>query len=396
MKLVYGKCGSRKATIRVTIDAGSSVEHGGKWTPGLAHLMEHMMFQGSKNLTHEELTKSMARLGATWNAFTSHNRVSFFINAPCEKALEATKIFSDMMFDRVFDGDDMEKEKLVVLEEERSSRDNIDRIIYEEMDKFLCKGPLALPNLGTPDTIKSIELDEVQDFYNHYYKPQKMLVTITGSDVDYERIGALFGEDTGRFTRSEKGLNEFLLRKRKNMRGKVQSARVMVCYRAFSLKHKHALDIQFAEKFFSDHMDSRLFQTLRQKHGLCYAVGSFSALYDDVGWIIFWTNTNEGSVRKSIRLIDKEIVNLVENGPDKEEMERGKNKFMSEVYGRLETSYGLNSVLDLRNFFGLPDIEKSINRIKRMSRNRVMQACRHVLRPELRQVFTYLPDGKEK
>jgi predicted Zn-dependent peptidase len=337
----------------------------------------------------------MARLGASWNAYTSTNRVSFFISVPCEKAFEAAKIFADMMCNRTFNGDDMEKEKLVILEEERSARDDIDSIIYEEMDKFLCKGPISVPIIGVPETIKSIELDEVQDFHNYYYKPQKMLVTITGSDIDHVVIGELFGKDTGKFTRSKKESNEFLLRKRKNLRGKVQSARVMVCYRAFPLKHRYALDIQFMEKFFSDHMDSRLFQTLRQKHGLCYAVGSYTAFYNDIGWVIFWTNTSEVNVKKSIKLINKEITNLVENGPDKEEMERAKNKFMSEVYGRLETSYGLNSVLDFRHFFGLPDVEKFINRVKKMTRARVMKACNHVLTPENKQIFTYLPNKEE-
>ena len=74
MKVIFGACGSKKATVRITIDAGSIVEYGGKWTPGIAHLTEHMIFQGCHDFESDVLNKEMASLGADHNAGTQHAR----------------------------------------------------------------------------------------------------------------------------------------------------------------------------------------------------------------------------------------------------------------------------------------------------------------------------------
>jgi len=390
MKLVFGQTGSMMATVRVTFDAGSSVEPG-KWTSGIAHLSEHMVFQGSKSFSHQELTRIMARLGVSWNAFTSHSKVSFFITAPNENIEEATKVFSDLILNRELKSEAFEKEKLVVLEEERGSHDDIDGKIYEELDKFLCKGPLAIPILGTQESILSITLEELESFCNTHYTVPKMLVTITSPNPDHQKLGELFGKPQKSFQRSEKAPNLYKNGKRSALATNIQQARVFICYRIPPIKDKLSLDIQFMEHFFSHGMDSRLFQSLRQDRGLCYGVGSFPAVYDDIGWLIIWTHVSKENVEKSMRLINKEVQTLLKEGPTKEEVVRARNKYLSEIYGRMETSYGLNSVLDFRSFYNLPDMEVSVNRIKRMTASKIVQACESVFRPEFKQVFTCVP-----
>jgi len=125
-------------------------------------------------------------------------------------------------------------------------------VIIEELDKFICKGPLSKPILGTEKSIKSIALDEVQAFYEHYYKPSRMLVTITGSnDVDYEGLGNLFGKNTNRFKKSTKHATEYTKGKRRFVRGNVQQARIFMCYRAMPISGRGALTLRFVDKFFS-------------------------------------------------------------------------------------------------------------------------------------------------
>jgi len=394
MKLIFGQTGSKIATVRVTFDAGSSVELD-QWTSGIAHLAEHMVFQSPKNTTHQELMRIMAKLGVSWNAFTSHAKVSFFINAPHENIEEATRYFSDLMLNRKLTSEAFLKEKMVVLEEERGSHDDIDTKIYEELDKFLCNGPLAIPILGTKESISSIELDELEEFFGAYYNPSQMLVTITSPNPDHEKLGELFGKP-GRFVRSPKINNEY--KKRRSLYARtdaIKQARVMVCYRTFPIKDKSTLDLQFVEKFFSNGMDSRLFEVLRQKYGLCYSTGSFPIATDDIGWFVIFINTGQENIKKSAKLINKEVQRLLSEGPTREEILRAKNKFISEIYQGLETSYGLNSVLDYRAFYGLPKIDVSINRIKRMSKKKIMDVCERVFRPELRQIFYVIPEKEE-
>ena len=169
MKVIFKECESKKVTIMATFDAGSNLEYN-KWTPGTAHLVEHMIFQGTKDLSHEEIVKKMASWGVNWNAATYYDKVSFYINLPQENSLEASKLFSEMIFNEKFDQELFNKEKLVVLEEEKDARDNIDIELFKELLYFICKGPFSIPIIGNENSIKSITLEEAQSFHNTYYK----------------------------------------------------------------------------------------------------------------------------------------------------------------------------------------------------------------------------------
>lgn len=391
MKFIFEQCSSRKATLRVTLDAGAAVECG-QWTSGMAHMVEHMIFQGTNSMSHEELTKAMGMLGVDWNGATWHSKVAFYVTAPAENIFEAAKLLHGMLFHRRFDQKLLDKEKLVVLEEERGCRDDIDEVVAEEINRFLCDGPMALPVLGTANSIASIELDEVQAFYDRYYRLGNMLVVLTGPEgTDVGAIEGLFGKNSGKFRKSSHIWNEHRKTKKRIRKGRVQQARVFVAYETVPVTHKDALVLTFMDKFFGNDMDSRLFQSLRQRYGLCYGVGGWVCLNDDIGWYMIWTQTAKENVRKSLALIDKEVARLVAEGPTEEEMQRAKNKYLSEVYSFLETSSDINSLISGRNYNGLPDIEVSIERVRNMRTEDVVRVCRKYLKAENRKIFAYLP-----
>jgi len=396
MKVVFGACGSRKATVKITIDAGSSTECGGEWTAGIAHLMEHMIFQGGDDFDSLLLSRSLASLGAEHNAATWHEKVSFFVESPAENIGQATKLLATTLLNRTFNKESLEKEKLVVLEEERGSHDDIDTVINEQLNSFLCTGPVAELILGTQESIKSITLEEIQAFYDYYYKPSKMLMTVTGpSFLDHKELADFFGGDTGKFRRSETGRNKHLKRKRLVVSATIKQARVFIIYKAFPVGNKHALPLHFMSKFFSNGMDTRLFEELRQKRGLCYGIGSCVILEKDLGWYIIQTRVAAENVSKTVRLIGSEINKLLSLGPTQEEMLRARNKYISDIYGFIETSYGLNAMLEIKTYNKLPPLEKSINRIKKVTKNQIMNTCVQTLDKDTRRVFICMPQGDE-
>jgi len=398
MKVIFSACGSRKATVRITIDAGSIVEYGGTWTPGIAHLTEHMVFQGCGDFDQDILNKQMASLGADHNAGTWHNRVGFYVEAPAENINKAVELMALTLLNRTFDQESLDKEKLVVLVEERNGRDDIDATIRDRLISFLCKGPIAVPIIGTAESIVSISLEELQAFYDHYYKPSRMLMTITGpSDLNCDELASHFGGDTGRFLRTkDKHANKHLKSRRLVWPADVKQARMFIAHKAFSMGDVRSKDLYFMSRFFSNGVDSRLFYELRQKRGLCYGIGSSIVIEDDIGWFIIHTKTSDENIPACTRLVYKEIKKFLENGPTEEEIIRAKNKYISDIYGFIETSYGLNTMLEMRAFNNLPPIENSINAIKRMTANKIMPACREVFQKDNRKVFICVPQGDVK
>lgn len=398
MKVVFGACGSRKAVIKVTLDAGSAVEYGNTWTPGIAHFTEHMIFQGGNDFDSDVLNREMASLGAEHNAGTWHNKVAFYVEVPAENASRAAQLMAMMLFNRTFDQESFEKERLVVLVEERNKCDDIDSVIHEKLNSFLCKGPIAQPIIGTAESIKSIFLEELQAFYNHYYRPSRMLLTITGPDsLDYNEITNYFGRDTRRLLKSKSRQgHRHLKRKRLVWPAPVKQSRAFITYNAFPIEDTRTKRLHFMSRFFSNGMDSRLFNELRQKRGLCYGIGSSGIIEEQIGWFVIYTKTSDENIPVCVRLIDKEIKKLLDDGPTEEEIIRAKNKYISEIYSFIETSFGLNTMLEVRAFHNLPPLEKSLNEIKKMTANQVMSTCREVLRKENRKVFICVPEEDEE
>jgi len=398
MKLVFEPCGSKKATISVTIDAGSDVEYPDKWTAGIAHLIEHMSFQGTSDLSHFELSRQLATLGVDYNAYTSHDKVFFYMTAPAENIIETSNLCSKMLLNRKFDSDLFEKEKLAVLEEELGYRDDVNSNIVSNLLKFLCDGPLSKEIIGTEESIKSISLEEVQRFHNTYYRPENMLITVSGpKDLDCSKINEYFSPNTNSFNFSEKQDSFYKFGKEITTYDKrIQQPRVFVSHRAFSYLENKTLVLKFMSKFFSEDMDSRLFQSLRQTHGLCYCVTSYTTIFKEVGWDIVYVKTSEENVSKSIELINEEISNLLKDGPTDEEIIRAKNKYISEIYSSLETSYGVNMITSHKKYLDLPTIDENIERIKNMTVSEIRDVCNEVFNEENRQVFICLPEKEEK
>lgn len=394
MKVVHEECGSKKTTIRLTFDAGSNVEYGGRWTPGIAHLVEHMVFQSSKSMSHEELVRKMASLGAEWNAATWNDKVSFFVVVPQENSLEAAKLLKEMLFNRDFDNDEFEKEKLVVLEEERGSKDDLANNIWEEIFKFICKGPMAAPIIGTEKSIKSISLGEVHAFHETHYVPEKTLLSITGpKNINVKSLIKIFGKNDGIFLKTQKEKSEYSYGKKKVVKDEKiqQQSKLFVFYKSFPKSHKSTVPMIFLQKFFSEDLDSRLFQEVRQKHGLCYGTGGYSDTGLDLGWFNLWAFVSPENTNKVLKIFDFEIQKLLNNGPTEEEMERARNKYISEIYTAIETSHGLNSFINSSAFYGSPNVNELLQKVKNIKMKDLRNAYGKVFRPENKQVFIYMP-----
>lgn len=399
MKVITETLSSRRACIRITFDAGSNVEFGGVWTPGIAHMVEHMVFLGTKDMTADELNRQLATLGCDYNAGTYQDKVVFYIVVPAENALEAARLMKKFLFDGVFFESDFQKERDVVLEEERGGRDDIDSCVYESLFTFLCDGPYSIPIIGSADNIKSFTLDEVRRFHKHYYRPERMLLTITGPEtLDTISIINLFGTNDGLFRRSKKHKTTFKNDETQIIKdSRIQQARAFVCYKSCTIADQKSLSLNYVNKVFSDDMDSRLFRKIRQEHGLCYAVGGMLQTYQEIGWYIIWIRTAQKNVEEAIKLMDQEVELLLKDGLTDEEMIRAKNKYKSEIYSITETPYGLNSILNGRTFYGLPNLDVSINRIDNMTKEELASACKKTFKAKNRQVFVYLPaDGVEE
>src|SRR5437899_11836880 len=170
----------RSVSVGIWIGTGSREE-----TPqqtGISHFIEHMVFKGTKNRSAEQIARSVDSIGGGLDAFTSKELVSYNVKILDEHLPEAFDVVSDLVRNPLFQKEDIEEEKGVILEELKMEVDNPEYLIHEIFSSNFWKGhALGRPILGNRHTIRSFNRESVDRFYRQYYTPSNILVTAAGS-----------------------------------------------------------------------------------------------------------------------------------------------------------------------------------------------------------------------
>src|SRR6202048_2978446 len=170
----------RSVSMGIWIGTGSRRE-----TPeenGISHFIEHMVFKGTKNRTAEEIARSVDSIGGGLDAFTAKEMVSYNTKVLDEHLPLAFDVLADLVRNPLFQKEDIEKEKGVILEELKMEVDNPEYLIHEIFSSNFWKGhPRGRPILGTKQTIRSFDRDKVEKYYRQFYTPSNILVTAAGN-----------------------------------------------------------------------------------------------------------------------------------------------------------------------------------------------------------------------
>jgi predicted Zn-dependent peptidase len=307
----------RSVSLGIWIGTGSRCE-----TPeenGLSHFIEHMVFKGTTHRSAEDIARSVDSIGGGLDAFTAKEMVSYNTKVLDEHLPLAFDVLADMVLNPLFRDDDIEKEKGVILEELKMEVDNPEYLLHEIFSSNFWKDhPLGKPILGTKETVKKFNRERVQDYYHRYYSPSNILITAAGN-LDHDRL--------------------------------VDLARDHACY---------ALNTVLGGG-----MSSRLFQNIREKQGLAYAVYSELGMYRDTGCLAIYAGTSVETARQVIDGIIKEFRELKENLVPEEELRRAKDHLKgSFMLGLESTSSRMGNLarqeLYFKHFFTLDEMLKSI------------------------------------
>ena len=161
---------------------------------GISHFIEHMVFKGTKNRSAEQIARSVDSIGGGLDAFTSKELVSYNVKVLDEHLPEAFDVVADLVRNPLFQEDDIEKEKGVILEELKMEVDNPEYLIHEIFSSNFWKGhPLGRPILGTKQTIRAFDRDKVERYYRQFYTPSNILITAAGS-LDHRKLVRLAEE----------------------------------------------------------------------------------------------------------------------------------------------------------------------------------------------------------
>ena len=280
---------------------------------GISHFIEHMIFKGTATRSSLEIAKELDAVGGLSNAFTGAEYTCFHSRVLDRHLGTLTKILSDIFLNSVFDPQELDRERQVILQEINMQDDTPDELIHILFSQlFWMNDPLGKPILGTPDTVSAISKQTVSNYMKKFYTPERILVAAAGN-VDHDGLVSLF-----------QPLFETLSETTDNPPRVVPKCHAGVSCHTKDLEQVHlclggkaphlSSSLRFAaavlNTILGGNMSSRLFQEIREKRGLAYSVYSFLAPYVDAGLLGIYVGTGPKEVGRVLKILQREIMKI--------------------------------------------------------------------------------------
>ncbi|HMN74182.1 MAG TPA: pitrilysin family protein, partial [Rhodoblastus sp.] len=252
---------------------------------GLSHLIEHMAFKGTKRRDARAIAAEIEEAGGDLNAETASEHTAYLARLLPGEVDRALEIFADILTDSVFDAEELEREKNVILQEIAAVEDDPDDLVMELMDRAAFPDqPLGRPILGVRKTVKAFDRAMIRAYLDRFYGANSLIVSAAGAVSHDEIVRAserLFGPmpqvDPPAFEPARYRGGE-----RKSRHG-AEQANVVIAFEGVGHRDAQACAAHVFSGAVGGGMSSRLFQEVREKRGLAYSIDTFNWSYDDTG-----------------------------------------------------------------------------------------------------------------
>lgn len=331
--------GVRSVTVGVWLRTGSRDEQDG--AAGIAHLLEHMAFKGTETRSARQLAEIVDGVGGQMNAYTSKEDTSYYVRVLDEHFPLAVEILGDMLLHSRFDPEELEKEKRVVLEEIKTYEDTPEERVQDLVMETLWAGhPLGRPVIGWEHTVAAIQREALVDFWRRTYEPGRTVIAVAGN-VRHDQVVAEVEKWFGGWQPQEPRASTVPpVPKTAEAWRQKPIEQVHLCMAAPAAPY--GADELYAEAVLTNILggssSSRLFQVVREEHGLAYAVYAFHAAYSDAGLFGMYAATSPDTAERVLELIVRECARLRQEGASPEELERTKSQMKANLLMGLEST----------------------------------------------------------
>ncbi|MGI6160859.1 MAG: M16 family metallopeptidase [Christensenellales bacterium] len=346
--------GYHSASIGVWVRTGAVNEKSD--IAGISHLIEHMMFKGTKERSASDIAAEMDGVGGQINAFTSKECTCYHATVTDEHIDMAAKLLADMVLNSVYDEGEMQKEKGVITEEISMIEDSPEDMVHDLHNEVFFAGHNNSNSiLGTRETVSSLSRANIVDYLKLRYTSDKVVIAVAGN-INMAELKPVLEEAFFALPKPSgktDDLPEFIRPKQKiiTVREK-DNEQVHLCvgFPGVALS-VNIYPLYILNNLFGGSMSSRLFQRIREERGLTYSIYSYPSTYTSGGMYSLYAATRPDQTKEVIELSLKEIRQLSSSGVTKEEFLRAKDQLKgnfilgSESVGGRASNLGKNMTL---------------------------------------------------
>ena len=388
----------RSAAVGVWVGAGSRDES--EEYEGISHFIEHMFFKGTKQRTARALAESLEAVGGQLNAFTTKEYTCYYAKILDEDLDLAIDVLSDMFFSSLFDENEIEKEKNVVIEEIKMYEDSPDELIHDIFSEYVWNDhPLGKPILGTEESIRALSRDKIMAFLSEHYAPDNVVIAVAGK-IKHNDIVAKLADQFGTFRRGgrrvleETPIGQTIERYQKK---ETEQMHIIMGVPGLGQDDEEIYAMHIFNNILGGGLSSRLFQEIREQRGLAYSVYSYHSTYVDTGLFAIYAGTSPNNTREVIECILEELMDIRQKGITAEELERTKAQIKGSLY------LGLESVSSRMSRLGKTELtynrvlspEEVVEKLEKVTLEDVLHLIRRLWQKEKISIMTLGPSGHE-
>jgi zinc protease len=386
-------------TVQVWYRVGSRNEAWGK--TGMSHLLEHMMFKGSKQFSAEQFVRTIEENGGKNNAFTSHDYTAYFVNMSADRVTIPLELEADRMRNAIFNEKEFLTEKKVVIEERRlRTVDNPQSYLYEQTVATAYQvHPYHWPIIGWMEDLERITLADVKEYYDRYYSPSNAFLVVVGNFSRQEllpRIEKAFGHLTPSTNPNQDVGNEPVQRGERRITVKREGLvpALMMGYHVPNLKSPDSYVLEVIEAILSNGKSSRFYDHLiREKQLALRADADYSLASRDPGLFFISAEVLPGKDLASLeKAIDEEIVRIQNEPIPPDELSKVKNQLQAGfIYGQDSVFYQAMLLARYEIAATWKRVDDYLPSILQVTADDVIRVARQYLMPENRTVGLLVP-----
>jgi len=388
-------------SLQAWVKTGSTDEQEGE--AGIAHLHEHMLFKGTSRRGVGEIAREVEAAGGEINAYTSWNDTVYYINMASRYMDTGIDILADIIENASFDPAELEKEKEVVLEEIRRSKDMPeDRLSEAFLAKAYTLHPYRRPVIGLDETVREVTRDDIVRFYKKWYVPENMVWVMTGDfapgqvlpglEARLAKISARKIPDRQAAQEPPQTSPRAVL-----LRGDAKEASLEMGFHIPRLTDPDVPALDLLAQVLGSGRSSRLYQAVRMNKRVVDSVGAYSMTPKDPGMLLVSSSLEAGRIDEALQTILKEVYQTAFAPLKEEELRRAKLQIESDFIYQQETVSGQARELGYYEAIAgdLDFGRKYLEALRALKADDILRVAKKYLDPANLTIGVLLPDSEK-
>ncbi len=388
LRVILAPMGNTEAvTLLVLVGVGSRYEI--KKLNGISHFLEHLFFKGTKSRPKPgQVSRELDGIGANHNAYTSKERTAFWVKLSKNNFDVSLDIVSDILLEPLFDADEIEKERGVILQEIDMYEDNPQRRALEILENVVYGDqPIGWDVAGNKKTVTGIKRKDILKYKTDNYFSKNMVVAVAGNivkDEVFEKITKTFGKiKKGKNNPPRKAKNTQKSASVKIIDKNLDQTHLTMAFRAYDMFDKKRYALNLLSIILGGKSSSKLFTEIREKLGLAYYIYSWGDQYLDCGYLGMAAGIPHNKLETVVKKIIEITGKIKEKGVSKSDLKHAKNFLRGKTALSFETSDDIASFAAEQELFREKILQPDdiLKKIEKVSQDDILKVARDIFRP---------------